>query len=89
MQCVEQALPYGGQVTISHTNGRWQLDLVSERFLIDPDLWSYFEAGSKDQKNHADTIPAHVQFLLLPMHANAQGRRVAFSQNDASVNLLV
>ena len=90
MQCAEQALPYGGRVDIERQNDRWKLTLEAERIALDPALWETFEQHAAGQHAQSETIiPAHVQFLLLPLHANALGRRVQHVHNDTKVILTV
>jgi histidine phosphotransferase ChpT len=85
-QCAEQALPYGGDITIKRITGRWEFELTAERMLFDPKLW---DSLADIQPNSSETMPAHVQFLLLPLHAAAKGRRVEWVQRDGSARLTV
>jgi len=94
IQCAEQALPYGGQVNIERVQDRWQLTLEADRINLDPDLWATFEkhAAQREIRNDCadDTVvPAHVQFVLLPMHAHSIGRQVRYTQDDTKVVLTV
>ncbi|WP_375265054.1 histidine phosphotransferase family protein [Planktotalea sp.] len=94
IQCAEQALPYGGQVNIERVQNRWQLTLEADRINLDTDLWATFEkhAAQREIRNDcADNtvVPAHVQFVLLPMHAHSIGRQVRYTQDDTKVVLTV
>lgn len=90
IQCAEQALPYGGHVEIERQRGRWSLSLSGERISLDQDLWDSL-AGISEFKPEAyrETIPAHVQFLLLPMHARDLDRTPNYTQSETEVTLLV
>ena len=62
LQCLEAALPLGGRITISRSDGAWQVTAQSPRLRFDPTLWASLtspEATSPD-------TPALVQFTLLP-----------------------
>ena len=90
IQCADQALPYGGHVEIERLRGRWSLALSGERISLDRDLWDSL-AGISEFKPEAyrETIPAHVQFLLLPMHARDLDRTPNYTQSETEVTLLV
>lgn len=94
IQCAEQALPYGDRVDINRQQDRWTLELHSDRIMIDDSIWSAFRStntsgctGEIPPQNAI--IPAHVQFLLLPINAAALGRSVSISQTEQTVTLLV
>ncbi|MGH1578771.1 histidine phosphotransferase family protein [Planktotalea sp.] len=87
-QCLEQALPYGGDISLSPQNGRWRFIARSDRLSFDPNLWSMLENG-KDVASDTMSTPAHVQFLLLPLHAAAKGRRIEVTQGDGTALLVV
>ena len=57
---------------------------------ITQDLWDSL-AGISEFKPEAyrETIPAHVQFLLLPMHARDLDRTPNYTQSETEVTLLV
>lgn len=90
IQCAEQALPYSGHAEVKRLRGRWSLALSGERISLDQDLWDSL-AGTSEFKPEAyrETIPAHVQFLLLPMHARDLSRTPSYTQSEAEVTLLV
>ncbi len=90
IQCAEQALPYGGRVDILRIDRRWQLDLSAERLILDPDLWDAFaQPVIQSRDAHHEVIPAHVQFLLLPMHASSLGRSVSYQTTDTGITLSI
>lgn len=91
IQCAEQALPYGGRVDIDRCDGCWQLELTSERITLEPSLWDSFQNpnDAPEADDQKDVIPAHVQFLLLPIHAREIGRSVSYSQSQNGVILTV
>ena len=62
LQCMETAMPWGGQITVANIGGQWVVSGTSDRIKIDPGLWQAL-AGSG---SGAEIGAAEVQFLLLP-----------------------
>lgn len=89
IQCAEQALPYGGALAVTRgPGGDWCLELTSARITIDPDLWQQLSTpAGTEQDTGTPVMPAHVQFLLLPIHAAANGRRVQFRETTNGAEL--
>lgn len=71
-QCLETAMPYGGEIGISKDVNGWSVRGNSEKFRVDPDLWSMLAQG----RIHADITPAQVHFALLAVHCRDEGRRL-------------
>ena len=70
--CVEQALPYGGRLTIERGDTRWSLRAVASKMRLDMPLWDCLV-----NPNAAPEItPAQVQFLLVPDEFTRQHRRL-------------
>ncbi|WP_338547993.1 histidine phosphotransferase family protein [Roseovarius phycicola] len=60
--CAEQAVPFGGQISISEQNGTWVVSAQSDRLKPDPELWKLL-----NDVNLAHSLtPAAVQFAILP-----------------------
>ena len=63
--CLESAMPYGGQISVSCMDGQWTLRGTADKLNIDMTLWSVLaDPGAAD-----DIAPANVQFALLPVLA--------------------
>lgn len=60
--CAEQAIPYGGQITITAQNGTWSVTAQGDRMKPDPELWSLLNGADLSQS----LTPAAVQFAILP-----------------------
>lgn len=71
-QCLETAMPYGGDISISRDVNGWSIRGNSEKFNVDPDLWAILADG----KIHAEITPAQVHFALLAVHCRDEGRRL-------------
>lgn len=72
LQCIEAAMPWGGVLTITRRDERWDIAGQSDRLKTDLSLW---EALSNPDA--AGTINAsEVEFLLAPAWAAATGRSI-------------
>ena len=81
--CLESAMPYGGKVTLTRTEQRWQIKANAAKMKVNPDLWdalinpaAHFEIGA-----------AHVQFLLVPEEIARQHRRLTTELDDGEIRL--
>ena len=75
LQCVETAMPYGGDVRIMVEDGKWTLTGQADKLNVDLELWKML-----DGKNTAEITPALVQFALLPAAAADMGRKARMTQ---------
>lgn len=89
IQCAEQAMPFGGSLTISRRSANWHLDMDTERLMMDGALWETLKSPLVNDEMAAPTLPAHVQFLLLPLYAADQGRQIEFHQTETGATLIV
>ena len=83
LQCMENAMPYGGRIEISQENERWLLHGRADKLNIDEDLWTILATKNAP----ADLRPAQVQFALLPLIAADQGRRIMTEFGPETVQL--
>lgn len=81
IQCFETAMPYGGQVTITRDDGRWRLEGQADRLRPCPELW----CGLASPESAAEVSPAEVQFALLPLLAQDEGRQVAVTCSQSGI----
>ena len=70
--CLETAMPYGGNVTVSQDNDNWTIRASTTRLSLDEDLWRQLTVSDASYP----ITPAHVQFALLPVVAEEAGREV-------------
>ena len=83
LQCVESALPWGGEVSISEENSRWTLDGSGERVKRDDALWAMATGGT-------DVVPlaaSDVHFALLPLTSQQVGREVSVSSSETGISV--
>ncbi len=86
LQCLENAMPYGGRIEVTCDQGRWTLHGHSKKLNIDDVLWSMLDpTASVDAA--ADIAPAHVQFALLPAFAEEAGCNVATDRSDTNISI--
>lgn len=81
--CLETAMPYGGQVIVTETDGRWLLRGEADKLNVDAQLWAVLaQAGGTPQLQ-----PSQVQFALLPMIAADDGRQVISHAQETTVDI--
>ncbi|WP_298975024.1 histidine phosphotransferase family protein [uncultured Roseobacter sp.] len=83
LQCLENAMPYGGRIEISHDDGSWLLHGRADKLNIDEPLWAILATKEAPQ----DLRPAQVQFALLPTVAADDNRRIVSEMSETDVKL--
>lgn len=81
IQCCETALAYGGRITVTQEEAKWQITAQAERLRIDAALWGHLS------KPTGALTPAQVHFALLPSELTAQNRRLRAELSDTEINL--
>ncbi|WP_370401391.1 histidine phosphotransferase family protein [Sulfitobacter sp. JB4-11] len=81
--CLENAMPFGGRLSISCTGADWSLNGVADRLNIDDSIWDVLEGGGAQ----ASLQPSHVQFALLPMIAAQDGRKIITHIETTQISL--
>jgi len=81
--CLETALHHGGHVTIREDGGTFVLNAAADKIAIDPALWGLL--ANPEQETQLQ--PAQVQFALLPLLADANGRSVQMQASDTSLTV--
>ncbi len=82
LQCVETALPYGGDVRIMVEDGTWTVTGRAEKMNVDQGLWD-----SLSGIGTTEITPALVQFALLPAAAADLGRKVRMICDETGITL--
>lgn len=87
LQCCENALPYGGRITISRTAESqapdWHVAAGGPSVNIDEPTWTALNTGGAAP----EVTPATVQFALLPSLLRDEGRVLRAEWNDTSVRV--
>ena len=81
--CLESAMPWGGQVHVSASAGRWNIGATAERFKIDPALWELLVNPAAE----AEVTAAEVQFALVPESARAMGKSLTTDIRDSYIKI--
>ncbi|MGR3634910.1 MAG: histidine phosphotransferase family protein [Shimia sp.] len=81
--CFENALPFGGVVSVQREDGTWRLTGQSEKLRVDDALWTAAQTGDLPE----DLAPAKVQFGLLPHAAQQSGRKINASWTETQLDL--
>lgn len=72
LQCIEAALPRGGEVHVARAGDRWRIEARGDRLKEMPALWALLDGRPLPEA----LKPAEVQFALAPRAAAAAGRRI-------------
>lgn len=81
MMCSESALAYGGRITVSAVEAKWNITARAERLRIEPDLWESLA------KPKPDLVPAQVHFALFAREITQQKRRLATEISQTEISL--
>jgi histidine phosphotransferase ChpT len=83
IQCLENAMAYGGRVVVTGHDGRWQISGQAEKLKIDTALW---EVLANPTANPPIT-PALVQFPLAAEELLTRGFRLKTTLNQRDIQL--
>ncbi|MDV7141741.1 histidine phosphotransferase family protein [Tropicimonas sp. TH_r6] len=83
LQCLETALPFGGEVSVSRGDGAWHFTGRSQKMKFDPELWTWLSG----EMPGGELAPKHVHFALLPAALAGLGRSVTQHQDDTMITL--
>lgn len=83
LQCLEAALPSGGEISVTQDAGTWEVTGLGSRVHIDEDLWH----GLKEPKGLNGCSPAHVQFAVLPSVLTEARRRLDIDISETRVRV--
>lgn len=81
LQCLETALPHGGEVQVSRIGTQWAVTGESPRLQVDDGLWSLIEGSHR----RPALTPAQVQFALLPAALAGLGRKATLARLDGQL----
>ena len=81
--CLETALPYGGLITVSCTDGKWTVVGEGRKISIEAPLWGHVDTSDTS----ATLTPAQVQFAMLAVAAQEAERQVSFDHSDEKVTV--
>ncbi|PRY21890.1 histidine phosphotransferase ChpT [Aliiruegeria haliotis] len=82
LQCLETAMPFGGEIEISRDEEGWKVAGTSPKLKLDPEVWAALQGGSIEA-----ITPALVHFAMLPVVLKQSGRRLQATRADDRVTL--
>lgn len=83
LQCIETALPLGGDIHINHDGDTWSLTGEGRRVNIDQPLWD----SLTDRETDFSHSPAQVQFALLPEILAERGRSLHLDLQETGIKM--
>ena len=84
IQCLEAALPWGGQIRIRQEGAEWELLAESERLRSTGLPW---EVLSQPEVPRPDLTPAQVQFIMASCEIHTSGLQLSFAQGEGQIRL--
>lgn len=83
LQCLEAAMPMGGEIKVSRTGDTWLIHAETDRLRVDEALWD----SLVNPRARVNFTAAQVQFALLPEVLTEHGRklRIAIGKSDIRV----
>ncbi|MBE3637155.1 histidine phosphotransferase family protein [Mangrovicoccus algicola] len=74
IQCLETAMPYGGEIVVTRDGPAWSIHGRAEKLKILPQLWQGLQEEAAAAPGLPEITPAQVQFALAPQTMRALGR---------------
>lgn len=78
LMCLESALPYGGFLSITEMDGRWQFSAEGRKIAFEDNLWGDLTRVGRT----VEITPGRVQFGLLPQIVGDLGREIGVRHQD-------
>lgn len=83
VQCLENTLPWGGQITVQRNGNNWKLEARGEKIKVEKELWDILSPPQRRPK----IVAADVHFALVPDAAKSAERTVATFLGPSQVTL--
>ncbi|MFT5631449.1 MAG: histidine phosphotransferase ChpT [Gammaproteobacteria bacterium] len=83
LQCLETALPLGGEIQILNDGDNYILTGKGPRLVVDPVLWE----GLVNPESQIDHKASQVQFALLPSVISDAGRELTIDQEAGTITV--
>lgn len=91
LQCLESALPYGGEIRVAQQAEGWHILAEATRSRQEPRFWDMFAPGYDGAAtNDAEGKPmpaSHVQFALVLNEVRTHGRALTCEQSVGTIRL--
>ncbi len=83
IQCLETALPYGGEISVSIDGAGWLIGAQPEKLRIVPEHWALLEG----QDLNGDLGAAQVQFGMLAMRSQWRKPALALDISEQAISI--
>jgi histidine phosphotransferase ChpT len=83
IQCLETAMPWGGQIAVTIDGPRCTVTGTAPRLRIDPALWETLS----NPHAPAEITPALVHFALVPAEVQTQARRLTVEVGPTEIRM--
>ncbi|MDF0600539.1 histidine phosphotransferase family protein [Psychromarinibacter sp. C21-152] len=83
LNCLENAMPWGGTIEVGREGARWHVAARAEKMRADPALWE----GLSRSGPATGASAAEVQFLLAPLVAAELGRPLAVELSETGATI--
>ena len=81
--CMETALHHGGRITVAEEASHWRLQAEADKIAVEAELWALLSQRDQDKPLQ----PAQVQFALLPILAQVQGKEITLDRSETELTL--
>ncbi|MEO6299503.1 MAG: histidine phosphotransferase family protein [Paracoccaceae bacterium] len=83
IQCLENAMPYGGRIYVAVSDGRWIITGQAPRLKIMPELWEVLVSAA----TATEFTPAQVQFPLVAQEIARRRLRLTTEFSETEIRL--
>lgn len=83
LQCIESAMPWGGDIRVTDTSGVWTIHGTAERLKLEPELWELLV----DPASPLEISPSQVHFALVSEAARRAGRIVTTDLRETAITV--
>lgn len=81
IQCLETAMPYGGQIAVTTDGEGWSVTGTAGKLKTEPEIW----AALSGPDSWPEISPAQVHFALMPEELAAQHRQLTLDIKDTQI----
>lgn len=83
LQCLEAAMPMGGEIKVSREDDTWHITAEAERLRIEEALWN----SLTNHRARVQFTAAQVQFALLPEVMTEANRRLSLTVGETEIRV--
>jgi len=83
--CLESALPFGGETTVSYASGIWTFKATGRKIAINQDLWGMTTGGAMLE----DTSASDVHFLVARLCSDQNAKKITLHNTEEEIIVMV